>query len=308
MLNERQSTLLKIAIKLHLLGILILLTGLQPVSATGLTFLEIPVGARETALGGAGAALWDGPTAVAYNPAATAFTDRPGVALMHNRHFGDTRAQFVGFSMRKKAITVTPHFWGTRVSDIEYRNAPTSDPISTFDATSAVVGAAAAWRTHSRLAAGVTGRYIHQKIHFESSEGWLADAGVLYQPPLNGLALGLAVNHLGHVSSFLNEEPELPTSLRGGCSWTRELRNAGTLLLTADAVGVRSKTPLFRGGVEFRAPRYAAFRAGWVEGLEAQNLSFGVGLFVRSWRLDYAFVPYREELGEGHRFSLGFDL
>ena len=274
---------------------------------TGLSFLEIPVGARESALGGCGAALVSGPTSAAYNPATVAFTPR-SVAFMHNRHFADTRAEFIGFTVRRGRLALSPHYWGTRVSDIELRTEPTREPVSTFDATHSAVGAALATRFGEHYSAGITGRYLYQKIHIESSDGWAMDAGVLARGLVPNLDVGLALQHLGKMTKFVSEAPELPTTLRGGAAYEHALSKYGAVLLCAEAQAVKDNTPLWRGGIEYRAPGYVALRAGFVEGLEAQDVSLGLGFFVRHYRLDYAFVPYRENLGEGHRFSLALDL
>jgi len=273
----------------------------------GVTFLEIPVGARESALGGAGAALITGPTSATYNSAVVAFTPR-GVAFMHSKHFADARAQFIGFTVHRKALAISPSFWGTRVPDIEYRTDPTQSPISTFDATNEAVGITLAYRISERLAVGATGRYLHQKILFESSEGWSLDVGALMRWPERGLTAGLAVNHYGDMNEFLAEKPTLPTTVRGGVSYERAVGTIGSALVTADALAIRDSAPQFRGGVEFRAPHYLALRAGMVEGLDAQFLSVGFGLFIKHIQFDYAFIPYRENLGDGHRFSLGLEL
>ena len=292
--------------------ILFILTLLVPLAssafaATGLAFLEIPVGARENALGGAGAALVTGPTSVTYNPAAVAFSPR-GAALMLSRHFADTRAQFIGFNLRRGRFALAPHYWGTRVADIEFREAASRNPISTFDAVSSVVGASVACAVSDRLALGVTGHYLYQKIHVEASDGWAVDAGVLARNYLPGLALGAAVQHSGKMSRFIGEQPNLPVTLRAGAAYERDYPRLGTFLVTADGQAVRDNTPLFHAGLEFRAPNYLALRAGWVEGLATQNFSAGFGLFFRDLRVDYAFIPYRENFGDGHRFSVALDI
>ena len=276
-------------------------------AGTGLAFLEIPVGARESALGGAGAALITGPTSVAYNPAVVAFTHR-GAALVHTRHFADTRAQFIGVTVRRGKLALSPHYWGTRVSDIEFRTGPTRDPISTFDAVHSAVGAAAAYEVSSRIAFGATGRYLYQKIHVESADGFAFDAGVLARDFVSGLTLGLAAQHLGRMNELAAEAPELPLTLRCGAAYERALKSIGSLLVVAEAQAVKDQPPLFRGGIEYRAPGYLALRVGYVEGLAAQDVSLGVGFFLRDFRLDYAFIPYQENLGEGHRFSLSVDI
>jgi hypothetical protein len=86
---------------------------------TGFTFLEIPVGARESALGGAGVALVSGPTSAAHNPAALGESlSHTSFAALTTRHFGDSRASFFGLSVQSHESfhAGTPHFWGTRSS------------------------------------------------------------------------------------------------------------------------------------------------------------------------------------------------
>lgn len=274
---------------------------------TGVAFLEIPVGARESALGGAGVMLVDGPVSAAHNPASVGFSKR-SVALVHNRHFADTKTLFIGFTAHRGRFAFAPHYWGTRISDIEYRNSPTSEPISTFDAVDWTLGSAVAVNLGKNIAAGISARYILEKIHVEESNGWSADAGILARNAWRSLSLGAAVQHIGDMSNFAAEAPKLPTAFRGGLAYDYALGRAGQLTIVAEAHAIRENTPLYKGGVEYRAPEYAALRVGWVEGLDTQNISFGLGLFVKQFRLDYAFIPYRENLGEGHRFSLNFDI
>ena len=286
---------------------LLFVTSSLAFAGTGVSFLEIPVGARESALGGAGVALVSGPSSAAHNPAAMAFAPR-GVSLVHNRHFADTRTLFIGFNARRGRFAFTPNYWGTRTGDIEYRTAPTSAPISTFDAVNWSVGGTVAADVGRNLAVGIGLRYLLQKIHVEESSGWSVDAGVLAHKVWQGLSVGVALQHAGSMSRFASESPKLPTTLRGGAAYEHDLGKAGVVMAVAEAQAVRDNTPQFKGGIEYRAPEYAALRIGWVEGLEAQNVSFGLGLFIGHFRLDYAFIPYRENLGEGHRFALNFDI
>lgn len=277
-------------------------------ATTGYTFLEIPVGARQSALGGAGVALESGPTSAAYNPALIGLAKRSSVVLMANRHFGDTRAQFFGATITGKRFSFSPHYWGTRVSDIEFRDAPTREPISEFDAVNSALGASVGARLTKSFAVGLTGHYLYHKIHVESSDGYAFDAGAFYRTPVKGLSVGAAVNHLGHVSEFIEDDVTLPATVRGGATYERIISGAGTFLVTAEGAGVKDNTPLFRGGFEFRAPQFVALRLGYTEGLDTQDISFGFGLFHSGIQIDYAYVPYKEELGEGHRFSFGMDL
>lgn len=286
----------------------LLIVSTAALAQTGFSFLEIPVGARESAMGGAGVALVTGPTSAAHNPAALASLRHSSFSALTTRHFGDTRASYFGLNIRARKFAVTPHFWGTAVPDIEYRTAPTSEPISKFDATFSAVGVATGFRLNKDLSAGVTLRYLHSKIHFESAEGWSTDAGLLWNSPVKQLTLGAAVNHLGAVNQYATEEVTLPTTARLGGAWLQELGSAGGLLVTAEGDAVKDQTPRFAGGAEYKAPEYLAVRVGYVAGLDAQGLSFGAGLNYKRFRVDYAFLPYKAELGEGHRVGLTIEF
>ncbi|NUO18828.1 PorV/PorQ family protein [bacterium] len=275
---------------------------------TGFTFLEIPVGARESALGGAGVALVTGPTSAAHNPAALSRLQHASFSALTTRHFGDTRASYFGLNIKSGKVAFTPHFWGTAIPDIEYRTAPTREPISTFEATFSAVGISSGFKLTNDLCAGVTARYLHSKIHFESAEGWSADGGLLWSTPVEQLTLGAAVNHLGNVNQYMTEDVTLPTTMRLGGAWEQELGNAGGVLLTAEGAAVNEQTPRYAAGIEYQAPEYLAVRLGYVEGLETQGLSFGAGVNYNRFRVDYAFLPYREELGEGHRVGLTIEF
>jgi len=289
-------------------ALLLVVLATSTYAQTGFAFLEIPVGARESALGGAGVALVGSPTAAAHNPAALAQLRQTSFAAQSTRHFGDTRGEFFALGIKTKRLTIAPHFWGTRVPDIEYRTSPTREPISEFDATYAAPGVAFAWKMVKDLSAGVTVRYLYSDIHLETSEGWSSDAGVMWHAANKPLTLAAAVNHLGNVNAYSVEDVKLPTTLHAGATWRHALGQAGALLGVAEAAAVQENTPRYSGGIEYQAPEYLALRVGYVAGLEAQGLSFGAGLHYKHFRVDYAFLPYKEELGEGHRAGLGIDF
>ena len=227
---------------------------------------------------------------------------------MLTKHFADTRSEFIGFTVRHGALALSPSYLGTRVPDIEFRDQPSVVPISTFDAVNSAVGAALAVKISDKYSVGLAGRYLYQKIQLETSDGWGFDAGAFAHNVVPGLNIGAAVQNMGSMSKFITEAPRLPTTLRAGAAYEHAVSTLGSLLITAEADGVRDNTPVFKGGLEYRAPGYLAIRAGYVQGLDTQNISFGLGFFISQFRLDYAFIPYRENLGEGHRFSFAFDI
>ena len=61
-------------------------------------------------------------------------------------------------------------------------------------------------------------------------------------------------------------------------------------------------------GMEAAHASGAAIEMGWRMNDDDVNLSYGVGYARPALRFDYAFVPYRLDLGDTHRFSATFQF
>ncbi len=49
-------------------------------------------------------------------------------------------------------------------------------------------------------------------------------------------------------------------------------------------------------------------RGGYKAGFDSQGATFGVGVRKGGYRFDYSYADISDDLGNGHRFSLGIDL
>ncbi|MFH1011093.1 MAG: PorV/PorQ family protein [bacterium] len=286
-----------------------LAVGIGPaLAAPGFTFLQIGVGAREGAMGGVGAALSQGPAAAYFNPANLAMGDRGGALLMLNRHFADITSQYAAVTARSGPWAFTPHYLGTTVPDIELRDRPSQEPIALFDSRNAALGLSIGHRLPLGLHAGVTVNYLWEKIYTESSDAWAFDFGALWIPPFTGLRLGAAIQNIGKASKFVAESPDLPMLFRGGASFKRLFGPIGSATVAADWVAVKDQSPEQRFGVELATLQILRLRGGFVSGVEATQFTAGFGLAYKGFQFDYAYVPFREHLGEGHRFAFGVEL
>jgi hypothetical protein len=59
-----------------------------------------------------------------------------------------------------------------------------------------------------------------------------------------------------------------------------------------------------RLGLEVRPMPALALRAGYMIGLDAADFTAGAGFKAGRFDIDYAFVPYHDDLGSSHRFGL----
>ncbi|MBZ0200173.1 MAG: UPF0164 family protein, partial [Ignavibacteriaceae bacterium] len=72
----------------------------QSAGSSGLSFLKMGFGARNIAMGDAGAALSNDVTALFYNPAGLADSYDGEVLLMHNEWIQDVRSELLGASFK----------------------------------------------------------------------------------------------------------------------------------------------------------------------------------------------------------------
>jgi hypothetical protein len=277
-------------------------------AAPGFTFLQIGVGAREGAMGGTGAAVSKGPAAAYFNPANLAVGDRGGALLMLNRHFADITSQYAAITLRSGPWAFTPHYLGTTVPDIELRDRPSEEPIALFDSRDVCLGLSVARHLPLNLSLGATVNYLWEKIYTEASDAWAYDFGATWVPPFTGLRIGAAVQNLGKASKFVAEIPDLPTLFRGGASFKSRLGLIGTATIAADWVAVRDQSPEQRFGLELATLQILRLRGGFISGVEATQFTAGFGLAYKGFQFDYAYMPFRENLGEGHRFAFGAEF
>jgi hypothetical protein len=280
----------------------------RSVAAPGFAFMQIGVGAREGAMGGAGAASSQGPAAAYFNPANLAIGDKGGALVALNRHFADITSQYAAVTVRSGSWAFTPHYLGTTVPDIELRDRPSQEPIALFDSRDAALGLSIARRLPLGLSAGATVNYIWEKIYTEASDAWAFDFGAAWQAPISGLRFGAAVQNNGKASKFVAESPDLPALFRGGACFTESLGWIGSGTIAADWVAVKDQSPEQRFGLEVAALHILRLRGGFIGGVEAAQVTAGFGLAYKGFQFDYAYAPFREHLGEGHRFAFGVEL
>lgn len=272
--------------------------------STGLSFLKVGVGARALGMGEAYSAIASDPSGTYYNPAALSSAATPQLMLMHKEWIQGTRTEYIAANSSLGSLTLGISANTTSVNDIELRTIP-GPPLSTFDARNVALGLSAAYAVDSFLGVGATAKYLYEKILVYDAAGLAFDIGARYKTPWN-VNVAIALNNLGSMSQLENTSSELPTLFRFGASYIADLQHIdGSLILSSDIVSFtrESKTHL-HVGAEINYSHAVALRAGYQTGYDAKNFSAGIGLYYGIVQMDYAFVPFRYELGTAHTFSL----
>jgi hypothetical protein len=287
-------------------------------TTTGFAFLDLPAGARIAALGGAGATLADGPTALFWNPAGLAPAEaadgsRGMVAFDHHESIQSFRQEIVGAVLQKGGDGLGAALNAHYTEAIEERDA-LGNLLGTFGATDLALAVGIAKAAGPGLRLGGALQWAHENLGGSGASALGLSLGGLYDVPgTKGLTLGASMRNLGPSPSFKADDgsdgakvPQ-PFTLSAGASYGRA---AGRVAwrAAADVVKLKGDSMEARLGLELSPMPSLALRAGWMLGQDAADLTAGAGIAVGRFDVDYAFVPYHDDLGSSHRIALGARL
>ena len=276
---------------------------------SGFAVLQIGAGGRASAMGEAFTAVQGDASAAFWNPAGAADLAHFQAHLAKNEWIQDVSHDAASVLFPVKPFTLGVHAIVVSVPGIEQRYYPTEEPLSTFSAHDLVFGLTVARKIGSDVAMGANFRYLNERISSESASGFSIDLGVHYRTPLEGLAAGIMVQHLGATSDMVTQKITLPRTIRAGVAYALPLGNPeAPWQATVDFVSVQNQTSHLHVGAEIRPLVMLALRAGYQTGYDSHDLTAGFGLQLGRFEIDYAYVPFQEELGQANRFSVSIGL
>ncbi len=280
----------------------------QSAGNSGLSFLKMGFGARNIAMGDAGAAASNDVTALFYNPAKLADVEGNQVMLMHNAWIQDINSNLLG---AKTDIFGIPFALGlnvTSVNDIPIRTQASTDPISTFNAEYFFGSMSTGFYAAKNISVGATIKFLYEGIYIDQANGLGFDLGVNYKTPVEGLSAAAVIRNLGSMKKLSYESTKLPTEIRVGPEYQ--------FTLPGDKFGVNvaaeflKYTPTndvhFNFGAEVIYDNLIALRGGYQSNYISKDFTGGVGLMWGNLNFDYAFTPFELGLGTANTISLSF--
>ncbi|MBM4161240.1 MAG: PorV/PorQ family protein [Ignavibacteria bacterium] len=295
--------------KLALLFSLVLSAGVafaQGIS-TGSSHLNLPFGARSAALGEATVADNGHLSSWLVNPANLGTTGQVSVLLTHSQWIQDVRSQYVGTQVPLTFGTIGFIVSNSSVSGIEIRETP-GPPLGTFTAHFAALQGGFARNIHESIVAGVSLKYVYEKLYVDEATGFGLDVGLTYLTPMRGLSVGLAVTNLGELGKFRSDPSRLPAAARVGGSYLLGYDDFEFGLHAAMANDLHLGKTHAHVGAETSYQGIVALRLGYETGFETRGISAGLGVRYSLVSLDYAYVPFSLGLGSAHLFSIGFQF
>jgi hypothetical protein len=287
--------------------ILILVVANTASANTGLQFLTFSQYPRGTALGEAFTAGYGDLTASAFNPAGLAKIDKIQLAIMHNSWFLDIYSNQAGVALPAGENVFSLGLTWLTVPGIQIRDAASSQPLGESDAQDMALSLG--WsRVIKGFSAGLAGKFLYEKIHLNSATGWAADLGAQYQ--YRNYSFGASVLNWGPDLKFVTEDFSIPTQFRAGVAYQPQKEFLqGQWLLLADAVKPKSLDAYLNFGIEASFLQQYKVRLGYKSAKDNQsNFSFGAGIKYKRYLVDYAFVPFKENLGSSHQIALIVEL
>ncbi|MFQ5608040.1 MAG: PorV/PorQ family protein [Candidatus Zixiibacteriota bacterium] len=281
---------------------LVLTMAPQARAGTGLTLLKVESGARPSAMGEAFVSIAGDPLSQRYNPAATVGGPEFTAYLGHTAYWENVTFETAFMTLQRGKFRYSFGARLAQISDLEARSDVASvDPLFLFESRDISLKFGVAYPFSEKLSIGVAGGWIIEKISFFKSSSFNMDIGALYSHD-ERLSFGLSVANVGQDIRFVGSDISLPTTVRAGASYRQ-----GDFLLSADGIHVDDEFHAHVGAEYTRIERLA-LRAGFQSGYDSKNVTAGLGFSERDIRVDYAFVPYRNDLGTTHQFGLSILL
>ena len=273
--------------------------------STGLAFLKIGVDARAAGMGEAATAVANTANAVFWNPAGILAADRNSLEFTHNAWLLDVHGQSGAVVFKQKKSSIALHVQSMGVGGIEIRDIPSTDPLAEANASYSAFGLTYARALGEQFEAGISLRYLFEKIFVYSASGFATDLGIRYRGLIKNLTLGASLLHLGSMSELRNEASKLPSTFRVGAAFHPEaMMGPARILLAADMVYPLEENARFHLGGEARLWEHLLLRIGFASGYETRGLSIGAGIQKTIFRFDYSYSPFDSDLGESQRFTL----
>ena len=277
---------------------------------SGFLSLRFPVGARETAMGGAGVASSDGAAAVFWNPARLAFEDDgTDLLLQHQRSYGLFDRETAALAHRTPLGSLGVIFSGFYADDIDRTTEESiGETVGTFAPQQISLGVTYGRRVGERLAVGMGVKVLHEEIDIHAGTGFAFDVFLAHKALIEGLWFGASYTNIGSDFTVDSVPYPLPSVLRLGMSWDPQIEALdGKLTLVGDVIFPNDGTEKAHVGAEYRLVPALALRIGSKVNYESQGLTFGAGFRRGTIGVGYAYEDVVQSgIDPQHRFTVEF--
>jgi len=297
--------------------------GFNKVGTTSFQFLKVVPNARVSAMGGVSSTVTFSSEAVFFNPAGLTKTSGINMAISYMDYLLDVNLSSFSMAYTIKGMgTIGLQAVVNNIGDIQetradhlYRDEVTGiyNPGltgRTISPSSMVVGLSFARDVTDKFTFGLTAKYVREDLVVKAASAVIFDGGIIYRTGFKSLILGAMLQHFGQDEKAY----PLPQTLTIGVSGYLLAPEGAflmtatdhTLLLAYDMVQTRDNSQQQHLGMEYVFNNLLALRFGYKFFYDEEDVTFGAGITVNRFRLDYAYNDFGEYLDAVHRFTLGW--
>ena len=278
-------------------------------SATGMSFLKIGVDAASSGMGGAAVSNSSDASAAYWNPAGLADSDEMNIMFSNQEWLAGSNNQYLGLSIPTSSLNLGLTIALSGVTDIERRDEPTVEPLGYFSSNSLAMAFSAAIRMNGNLKIGATAKFLYEKIHIYSANGFALDFGLIKTLNFLNLKSALVLKDLGSMSTLNDESTALPTRITAGLSSGFDQGTSLAFNWAIDVGKYLDSGSFVRLGGEMAFNDMLSLRGGYRQNSEnSSGITAGIGIRLNRYTFDYAYLPFDFNLGDTHQISFGIDI
>lgn len=299
----------------------------EKVATTSFQFLKVIPTARAMSMGGAYTTIGNSSDAMFWNPAGlTSVTNFDGSVgyldwFMDVAHYSFSAAYTIdgiGTFGLMGMMTDIGSIKETKVSHLGFQNGVYNPGLTgnTFSPKSMVFGISYAKNLNDKFSFGVTVKYAHEDLVYNSKGALIFDGGMLYKTGFKSVVVGASIRNFGQEVTYIDKNYPLPQTLNIGVSSYLfsdddpliSTLEDHSLLLSADIIQPRDYDQQYAIGMEYSFSKMLFLRGGYLINSDNEGINLGAGISFKGTNVDYAFSDHGEFLGSVHRISVSVSL
>ncbi|MDI6401131.1 PorV/PorQ family protein [Balneolaceae bacterium ANBcel3] len=312
--------------------ILLLLTGFCGIAradsdkSTGMHFLLTGPSAHNMGLSDGHTASLSGASAIFLNPALLSMEASSSAVVSYMIWPAtDTQNSFAAVNFKRDRDAFGLAILSSLIDDIPLRSGVSQQPDGYF-AVRYLSLAASYSRRFGPLSLGASGMYLFEQFYHEDASGYALNAGLALELMEKRVRLGTALKNLGSMQELSETATQLPTMISIGADVklfqvsTSALEEeipflfsliadynipVNELNISTDELKTQDDG-YFNVGFEIGVSDMIDLRAAYRTGDTQRKYSFGAGLHISDFYVNYAYMPYDTGFGVAHAISLQY--
>lgn len=298
-------------------------------------FLKFPVGARAIGMGESYAAVANDASALYWNPGGIGRLQKVEAHLTHANYLLDINHNFAGLVVPTAAgnLGFSAAVMSMGDEPVTTLADPDGESGVSWSASSFALGFTFSRALTDRFAAGITAKYIEERLFNSSAKTVAIDIGSLYETGWRGLKIGMAMTNFGgkmklsgrdltlrevdanpFVDGNIGQAADLqvsswplPLNFRVGIAFDLLRHGANALIIASDFNHPTDAEERMQVGAEYSFMNRFFLRGGYKFNYDEESFTVSGGVQFSSFAFDYAYRDFGI-LGSVPAFSLNLRL